>query len=69
MRNTISMSYKTLPKGNLVDAEDEWSPLRAVIVGRPEHSAFPNVPRHLAKAPVPAVAARQEKKSLYKQLP
>jgi glycine amidinotransferase len=53
MRIPVNMSRRSAAKGNLVDAEDEWSPLRAVIVGRAEHSAFPNVPRHLAKGFMP----------------
>ncbi|TQV95513.1 hypothetical protein V2A60_000703 [Cordyceps javanica] len=39
--------------GKLIDAEDEWSPLRAVIVGRAEHSCYPSEPRHLTRAFVP----------------
>lgn len=54
MRTHANMSHRpAVSKGNLVDAEDEWSPLRAVIVGRAEHSAFPNVPPHVAKAIMP----------------
>ncbi|OAA74898.1 amidinotransferase [Akanthomyces lecanii RCEF 1005] len=37
----------------LVNAEDEWSPLKTVIVGRAEHSCFPSEPRHLMQAFVP----------------
>lgn len=37
-------------KTPLISADDEWSPLKAVIVGRAEHSAFPSEPRHMMKA-------------------
>ncbi|KAK5988337.1 L-arginine:L-lysine amidinotransferase [Cladobotryum mycophilum] len=37
----------------LISAEDEWSPLKAVIVGRAEHSAFPSEPRHMVDATMP----------------
>lgn len=40
-------------KDRVIDAEDEWSPLRAVIVGRAEHSCFPSLPLHLVKAFMP----------------
>lgn len=39
----------------LLSADDEWSPLEAVIVGRAEHSAFPSEPRHMIEATMPAV--------------
>lgn len=37
-----------------VSADDEWSPLKAVIVGRAEHSAFPSEPAHMITATMPA---------------
>ncbi|KAF9700538.1 hypothetical protein EKO04_001732 [Ascochyta lentis] len=36
-----------------VSAEDEWSPLRSVIVGRAEDSAFPSEPKHMMAATMP----------------
>ncbi|OAA71566.1 amidinotransferase [Cordyceps fumosorosea ARSEF 2679] len=39
--------------GMLVNAENEWSPLKAVIVGRAEHSCYPNAPQHLMGAIMP----------------
>ena len=36
-----------------VHAEDEWSQLQAVIVGRADHSCFPNEPRHMIEATMP----------------
>lgn len=40
-------------KLGLVSAEDEWSPLQAVIVGRAEHSMFPSEPAHMMAATMP----------------
>ncbi|RDA90224.1 hypothetical protein CP533_1069 [Ophiocordyceps camponoti-saundersi (nom. inval.)] len=37
----------------LISAEDEWSPLAAVIVGRADHTAFPSEPSHVMKAVMP----------------
>ncbi len=37
----------------LISADDEWSPLKSVIVGRAEDSAFPAEPRHLISAVMP----------------
>ncbi|OAA72440.1 lysine amidinotransferase [Cordyceps fumosorosea ARSEF 2679] len=37
----------------LISADDEWSPLKSVIVGRAEHSAFPAEPPHLVTAVMP----------------
>ncbi|KAH8159762.1 hypothetical protein CIB48_g8484 [Xylaria polymorpha] len=37
----------------LVFAEDEWSPLESVIVGRAEDSAFPSEPIHMMAATMP----------------
>lgn len=37
----------------LISADDEWSPLKAVIVGRAEHSAFPSEPAHMIAATMP----------------
>lgn len=34
----------------LISADDEWSPLKAVIVGRAEHSAFSSEPYHMMVA-------------------
>ncbi|KAG6130400.1 hypothetical protein E4U25_007181 [Claviceps purpurea] len=39
---------------SLISAENEWSPLKAVIVGRAEHSAFPSEPRAVLEASMPA---------------
>ena len=36
-----------------ISADDEWSPLRTVIVGRPENSCFPNEPRCMIKKTMP----------------
>ncbi len=52
IRSTRAVSA-TATKEKLVNAEDEWSPLKAVIVGRAEHSCFPSEPRHLTRAFVP----------------
>lgn len=38
----------------LVSADDEWSPLKSVIVGRAEGSAFPSEPAHVMAATMPA---------------
>ena len=35
---------------SLISADDEWSPLKAIIVGRAEHSAFPSDPPHMMAA-------------------
>jgi glycine amidinotransferase len=37
----------------LIFADNEWSPLKAVIVGDAEHSAFPSEPRHMIAATMP----------------
>jgi len=37
-----------------VSAEDEWSPLQSVIVGRAEDSAFPSEPEHMMAATMPS---------------
>jgi glycine amidinotransferase len=37
----------------LISADDEWSPLKAVIVGDAEHSAFPSEPAHMIAATMP----------------
>ncbi|OAA74308.1 lysine amidinotransferase [Akanthomyces lecanii RCEF 1005] len=37
----------------LVSADNEWSPLKAAIVGRAEHSAFPSEPPHMIAATMP----------------
>ncbi|KAI0405068.1 lysine amidinotransferase [Xylaria palmicola] len=38
----------------LISADNEWSPLRSVIVGRAEHSAFPSEPEHMITATMPS---------------
>ncbi|KAK0623877.1 hypothetical protein B0T14DRAFT_536613 [Immersiella caudata] len=38
----------------VLGASDEWSPLRAVIVGCAEHSVFPSEPEHMITATMPA---------------
>jgi glycine amidinotransferase len=38
----------------LILADDEWSPLKAVIVGRAENSAFPSEPIRMIKATMPS---------------
>lgn len=53
MKMPVHTSGGSASKRLLVDAEDEWSPLRAVIVGRAEHSAFPALPRQVAEASTP----------------
>ncbi|KAI1965950.1 hypothetical protein LOZ58_000851 [Ophidiomyces ophidiicola] len=50
-------------KPSLVCAEDEWSPLQSVIVGRAEHSAFPSEPEHMIKATMPDEHQHQFKPS------
>ena len=40
-------------KSCAVQAEDEWSPLQSVIVGRADHSCFPNEPLHMIEATMP----------------
>ena len=40
-------------KGTAVFSEDEWSPLRAVVVGKAENSCFPNEPARMIKATMP----------------
>lgn len=37
-----------------VSADNEWSPLRSVIVGRAEDSAFPSEPEHMMAATMPS---------------
>ena len=39
--------------GQVIAAENEWSMLRAVIVGRGEHSCFPNEPAGMIRATMP----------------
>lgn len=41
-------------RDTLIWAEDEWSPLKAVIVGHAEGSAFPSEPAHMMKATMPS---------------
>lgn len=41
------MATNSMP---LIWADDEWSPLKAIIVGRAEHSAFPSEPPHMMAA-------------------
>lgn len=41
----------TIPR--LIAASDEWSPLRAVIVGRAENSVFPSEPAHMIGETMP----------------
>ncbi|ATY64238.1 amidinotransferase [Cordyceps militaris CM01] len=53
MRVPIRRVAPTMSKEKLVNADDEWSPLKAVIVGRAEHSCYPSEPRHLTRAFVP----------------
>ncbi|KJZ74744.1 hypothetical protein HIM_05861 [Hirsutella minnesotensis 3608] len=43
----------------LISADNEWSPLKAVIVGRAEHSAFPSEPPHMIAATMPEQHAAQ----------
>ncbi|KAK6067505.1 hypothetical protein SCUP234_08829 [Seiridium cupressi] len=38
----------------LISAEDEWSPLKSVIVGRAENSAFPSEPPHMMANTMPS---------------
>ncbi|KAL8792431.1 MAG: hypothetical protein Q9195_004964 [Heterodermia aff. obscurata] len=38
---------------NSLHADNEWSPLRAVIVGKAGYSRFPNDPLHMIKATMP----------------
>ncbi|KAK4615889.1 L-arginine:L-lysine amidinotransferase [Fulvia fulva] len=47
------------PQPLLVFAEDEWSPLRSVIVGRAEDSAFPSEPLHMMAATMPSKYVRE----------
>ncbi|KAJ3494289.1 hypothetical protein NLG97_g4176 [Lecanicillium saksenae] len=43
----------TVSNTPLVSADNEWSPLKSVIVGRAEHSAFPSEPAHMISATMP----------------
>ncbi|KAG6011038.1 hypothetical protein E4U21_000069 [Claviceps maximensis] len=43
----------TQEKSLAISADDEWSPLKAVIVGRAENSAFPSEPARMIKATMP----------------
>lgn len=38
---------------SLISADNEWSPLRSVIVGLAENSCFPYAPSHMIKATMP----------------
>ena len=40
-------------RDNSTHADNEWSPLRAVIVGKAGYSRFPNEPLHMIKATMP----------------
>lgn len=42
-----------------LSADNEWSSLKAVIVGRAEHSAFPSEPHHMIAATMPAEHAAE----------
>ncbi|KHN97452.1 lysine amidinotransferase [Metarhizium album ARSEF 1941] len=44
---------------SLIQADDEWSPLRAVIVGRAENSAFPSEPLPMIRATMPSRYAKE----------
>lgn len=44
------MSNSSTP---LVSADNEWSPLRSVILGLAENSCFPHAPSHMIKATMP----------------
>lgn len=44
----------TIDNPRLVSADDEWSPLKAVIVGRAENSAFPSEPAHMIEQTMPS---------------
>lgn len=37
-----------------VSADDEWSPLKVVVVGRAEYSAFPSEPAHMMEQTMPS---------------
>ncbi|XWW96077.1 hypothetical protein V2A60_004047 [Cordyceps javanica] len=43
----------------LIQADDEWSPLQAVIVGRAEKSAFPSEPFPMINATMPSRYAKE----------
>ncbi|KAJ5450569.1 uncharacterized protein N7458_007018 [Penicillium daleae] len=45
------MTISSLP---LVHADDEWSPLRAVVVGRAGRACFPSAPAKMIKATMPS---------------
>ncbi|KAM5443988.1 putative glycine amidinotransferase [Microsporum ferrugineum] len=47
----------------LIFADDEWSPLKSVIVGRAEHSAFPSEPLQMIEATMPSEHVQHFKKS------
>jgi glycine amidinotransferase len=53
-RTLVSLQRQFCTRGNLVSAEDEWSPLRAVIVGRAEGSAFPSEPDRMITKTMPS---------------
>lgn len=44
---------------HFISAEDEWSPLTSVIVGRAEHSAFPHEASHMISATMPTEHASE----------
>lgn len=50
-------------KPSFVSAEDEWSPLQSVIVGRAEDSAFPSEPEHMMAATMPLEHLKHSKPS------
>lgn len=54
------MTVDSIPQ---VSADNEWSPLRAVIVGRAENSAFPSEPLHMILATMPEEHAHNFKAS------
>ncbi|KAK4634429.1 L-arginine:L-lysine amidinotransferase [Fulvia fulva] len=45
-----------------IHADNEWSPLKAVILGRAEHSMFPSEPEHIISATMPKQYWKEFKK-------
>ncbi|KAJ6788742.1 hypothetical protein PWT90_07969 [Aphanocladium album] len=48
-----SIGHRLSTSEKPINADNEWSPLKAVIVGRAEHSCFPSEPKHLMRAYIP----------------
>lgn len=56
---TYSIFKMTITTLASVQADDEWSPLRAVIVGRAGHACFPSAPARMIEATMPTAHAHR----------